>query len=111
MTLPVRPNTEAEEEFRYYITWYENESAAASFAFKTLKDTFRQRIIEIVRHDEITFCQSDRAHPHSLRERTHLRYGSIFFKHDDRFAIKYAMEIFARIFFDLFDRDIHRVRW
>jgi plasmid stabilization system protein ParE len=23
---PVRPNAEAEEEFRYYIHWYENES-------------------------------------------------------------------------------------
>jgi plasmid stabilization system protein ParE len=23
---PVRPNAEAEEEFRYYIQWYENES-------------------------------------------------------------------------------------
>lgn len=26
MTLPVRPNAEAEEEFRYYIRWYENET-------------------------------------------------------------------------------------
>jgi toxin ParE1/3/4 len=26
VTLPVRPNDEAEEEFRYYIQWYENES-------------------------------------------------------------------------------------
>jgi len=26
VTLPVRPNAEAEEEFRYYIHWYENES-------------------------------------------------------------------------------------
>ena len=26
MTSPVRPNAEAEEEFRYYIRWYENES-------------------------------------------------------------------------------------
>ena len=26
MTLPVRPNTDVEEEFRYYIRWYENES-------------------------------------------------------------------------------------
>jgi toxin ParE1/3/4 len=27
VTIPVRPNAEAEEEFRYYIRWYENESA------------------------------------------------------------------------------------
>jgi plasmid stabilization system protein ParE len=27
LTLPVRPNADAEEEFRYYIRWYENESA------------------------------------------------------------------------------------
>lgn len=26
MTLPVRPTAEAEEEFRYYIQWYENET-------------------------------------------------------------------------------------
>lgn len=26
MTRPVRPNAEAEDEFRYYISWYENES-------------------------------------------------------------------------------------
>ena len=26
MTAPVRPNAEAEEEFRYYIRWYESES-------------------------------------------------------------------------------------
>lgn len=26
MTLPVRPNAEAEEEFRFYIRWYENET-------------------------------------------------------------------------------------
>ena len=26
MTIPVRPNAAAEEEFRYYISWYENES-------------------------------------------------------------------------------------
>ena len=27
MTIPVRPNAEAEQEFRYYIHWYERESA------------------------------------------------------------------------------------
>jgi toxin ParE1/3/4 len=27
VTVAVRPNTAAEEEFRYYIAWYENESA------------------------------------------------------------------------------------
>ena len=27
MTLPVRPNAEAEQEFRYYVRWYESETA------------------------------------------------------------------------------------
>ena len=27
MTLPVRPNAAAEDEFRYYIRWYEKEGA------------------------------------------------------------------------------------
>jgi toxin ParE1/3/4 len=27
VTLPVRPNAKAEEEFRYYIRWYESEGA------------------------------------------------------------------------------------
>ena len=26
MTLPVRPNAEAEEDYRYYIRWYEDET-------------------------------------------------------------------------------------
>ena len=26
MTAPVRPNAEAEDEFRHYLRWYENES-------------------------------------------------------------------------------------
>ena len=71
-----------------------------SSTLEGVEQVLRQWIVEIVRNDEFTFCESDWTELIAFGKRADLRYSTLPLVDDDRLAVKHTVKVLRRSVLD-----------